>query len=357
MERGRAMKSFLSLIIGIFFIIGLVGCSSTSNSSTEASEASEASEEKTEETTSGDSSESTTDFPEKPVKLVIPYGPGGATDIIFRLVAKEAEKHLGQTIVPVNMPGAGATVGSRFVKDADPDGYTILGSHDTIATSFLSGSSDYSFDAFEPISLLTQTINIPSFNSASGFKDATDFVEYVKANPGKAKISMTPGSTSHFFMAQFMSETGISSDDVRMVGYPGTGDEVAALLAGEVDFSMLNIPSGKGFYDDGSFTPAGVAHDERLALLPDTPTLNELGIMIENSTNRGVFAPKGTPEDRITIIEEAFRKALESEEVANKINNELGSVTQFKPHKEYKEYLDKQEAILAELAEGLDFQK
>jgi tripartite-type tricarboxylate transporter receptor subunit TctC len=348
------MKNFLGIIIGILFIFSLVGCSSSSNSSTEATE------EKKEETTSENnkaSSESTADFPQKPIKLIIPYGPGGATDIIFRLVAKEAEKYLGQPIVPVNMEGAGATVGSRFVKDADPDGYTILGSHDTIATSFLSGSSDYSFDAFEPISLLTQTINIPSFNSASGFKDATDFVEYVKANPGKAKISMIPGSTSHFFMAQFLKETGISTDDVRLVGYPGTGDEVAALLAKEVDFSMLNIPSGKGFYDDGSFTPAGVAHDERLALLPDTPTLNELGIMIENSTNRGVFAPKGTAEDRIIIIEEAFKKALESEEVANKINNELGSVTQFKPHKEYKEYLDKQEAILAEIAEGLDFQK
>ena len=102
------------------------------------------------------------DYPEQDIRLIIPYGPGGATDIIFRLVSQEAEQHLGASIVPVNMAGAGATLGSRNVKDATPDGYTLLGSHDTIALSKLAGTVDYSYDAFEPIALLTQTINIPT---------------------------------------------------------------------------------------------------------------------------------------------------------------------------------------------------
>nr|WP_082412128.1 tripartite tricarboxylate transporter substrate binding protein [Thalassobacillus devorans] len=331
----------------IFFAISLVACgtSGQSNSTKEASaDASKSSEA------------ASSDFPKKPIKLVIPYGPGGATDVIFRLVAKEAEKHLGQPVVPVNMEGAGATLGARHVKDAKPDGYTILGSHDTIATSYLSGSSDFSFDAFEPISLLTKTINIPSVNAESGIETAAEFVEYVKANPGKAKISMIPGSTSHFFMAQFLAETGIPEENINFVGYPGTGDEVAALYANEVDFSMLNIPSGKGFYDDGSLTPVGIAHNERLELLPDTTTLNEQGIEIENATNRGLFAPKGTPDEHIAVIEEAFKKALESEEVQNKVNNELGSITSFLPRDEYKKFLEEREATLTEIAEGIDFE-
>ncbi|CAM3865260.1 tripartite tricarboxylate transporter substrate binding protein [Aeromicrobium ponti] len=341
------MKKFLVLIVAIFLVFSLAACGSSNSTSTKADS----------NTGEKPSESAKSDFPKKPIKLIIPYGPGGATDVIFRLVAKEAEKHLGQPVVPVNMEGAGATLGARHVKDAKPDGYTILGSHDTIATSHLSGSSDFSFDAFEPISLLTKTINIPSTNSKSGIKTAAEFVEYVKANPGKAKISMIPGSTSHFFMAQFLAETGISTDEIRFVGYPGTGDEVAALYANEVDFSMLNIPSGKGFYEDGSLIPAGIAHNERLDLLPDTPTLIEQGINIENATNRGIFAPKGTPEEHIVIIEEAFKKALESDEVKNKINDELGSITSFIPHTEYKDFLDKQEAKLKEIAEGLDFKK
>ncbi len=105
------------------------------------------------------------DFPEREIQLIIPYGPGGATDIIFRLIAAEAEQYLGATIVPVNVAGAGATRGSRQVLEAEPDGYTLLGSHDTIALSKLAGMVDYSYDAFEPVALLTQTINIPTSNS------------------------------------------------------------------------------------------------------------------------------------------------------------------------------------------------
>ncbi|MFB3306888.1 tripartite tricarboxylate transporter substrate-binding protein, partial [Pseudomonas sp. AMR01] len=132
------------------------------------------------------------EYPEKEVKLVIPFGPGGATDVLFRLISAEAEKHLGQTIVPVNMAGAGATRGSREVKDAAPDGYTILGSHDSVALSNLAGMVDYSYDAFEPVILLTQTVNVISGGPDPVVSDISKLADYVAANPGDLAVSMIP---------------------------------------------------------------------------------------------------------------------------------------------------------------------
>jgi tripartite-type tricarboxylate transporter receptor subunit TctC len=296
------------------------------------------------------------DFPEQEIQLIIPFGPGGATDIIFRLISAEAEQYLGTTIVPVNMAGAGATRGSRHVKDAQPDGYTILGSHDTIALSSLAGMVDYSYDAFEPVALLTQTINIPATHADHSVQSADEIAQYVEENPGNVRFSIIPSSTDHFFWAQFFEAAGIDMANVRLVGYPDTGEQVSALLAQEIDFAMLNLPSGATYFEQGTFRPLGVAHDERLDALSETPTLQELGIDLEHATSRGIFAPEGTPQDRIDRIAEAFGQALENEELRARIENEFGSIVRFLPGEEYRAFLDENEAALAAVAENIEFQ-
>lgn len=296
------------------------------------------------------------DFPEREIQLVIPYGPGGATDIIFRLVAAEAEQYLGTTIVPVNMAGAGATRGSRYVLEAEPDGYTLLGSHDTIALSKLAGMVDYSYDAFAPVALLTQTINIPTANSEHPVDSADEIAAYVAENPGDVRFGIIPSSTDHFFWAQFFAETGIDMEDVRLVGYPDTGEQVSALLAQEIDFAMFNLPSAGAHFEAGTLKPLGVANDERLAAIPDTPTLREMGIGFDHATSRGIFAPKGTPQERIDVIADAFGKALENEELRSRIENEFGSIVRFLDGEDYQEFLTENEAALAQAAENIEFQ-
>lgn len=296
------------------------------------------------------------DFPEREIELIIPYGPGGATDIIFRLIAAEAEQYLGTTIVPVNMAGAGATRGSRHVLEAEPDGYTILGSHDTIALSKLAGMVDYSYDAFEPIALLTQTINIPTAHADHPVQSADEIAAYVAENPGEVRFSMIPSSTDHFFWAQFFDEAGINIDDVRLVGYPDTGEQVSALLAQEIDFGMFNLPSAGTHYEAGSLKPLGVAADERLEALPDVPTLRELGLEFDHATSRGLFAPKGTPQDRIDAIASAFEQALQNEELRSRIQNEFGSNVRFLEGEDYKAFLDENEAALSAAAENIEFE-
>lgn len=295
------------------------------------------------------------DFPEKDIRLIMPYGPGGATDVIFRLVTQEAEKHLPVSIVPVNMPGAGATRGSREVKDSTPDGYTLLGSHDTIVTSYLSGMADYSYDAFEPVALLTQTANIPATYADHSVKSAEDIATYIEENAGNVRIGMIPSSTDHFFWIQFFQAAGIDSDNVRLIGYPDTGSQVSALLAKEIDFSMLDMPSGHSFFESGEFLALGVAYDERLPALPDTPTLVEVGIDFVDTTSRGVFAPKGTPENHVQIISDAYKAALAEDSVISRIEGEFGSTANHIPPESYKDYLMENEARLSEAAQNIDF--
>ncbi|TDB03215.1 Bug family tripartite tricarboxylate transporter substrate binding protein [Halomonas marinisediminis] len=295
------------------------------------------------------------DFPERDIRMVIPFGPGGATDIIFRLISQEAEKHLGVSIVPVNMAGAGATLGSRNVKDADPDGYTLLGSHDTIALSQLAGMVDYSYEAFDPVALLTQTVNIATTYPGHPVEDAGGIVDYIRENPGDVRFSMIPTSTDHFFWAQFLSAVDVDMDEVRLIGYGDTGEQVSALLAEEIDFTVTNIPSGASFYEDGTLRPLGVAHTERLPGLEDIPTLKELGIDMVNATSRGLFAPKGTPQERIDIIAGAYEEAMKNEELLERIKNEFGSVPSFLSGSDYKEYLDENQEKLAKAAENIDY--
>jgi tripartite-type tricarboxylate transporter receptor subunit TctC len=254
------------------------------------------------------------------------------------------------------MAGAGATLGSRNVKDSRPDGHTLLGSHDTIALSKLAGMVDYSYDAFEPIALLTQTINIPTAHANHEVQSADQIADYVHENPGQVRFSMIPSSTDHFFWAQFFQEVGIDMADVRLVGYPDTGEQVSALMAEEIDFAMFNLPSGGAFFEDGTFRPLGVAHPERLDSLPDVPTLRELGIEMDHSTSRGIFAPKGTPQEVLDIIAAAYGQALENENLQSRIENEFGSVVRFLAGDDYLEFLEENEAALSAAAENIDFQ-
>ena len=297
------------------------------------------------------------EYPEKEVELVIPFGPGGATDVLFRLISAEAEEHLGESIVPVNMAGAGATRGSRAVKDADPDGYTILGSHDTIALSNLAGMVDYSYDAFEPVILLTQTINIVSAGDDPVVSSAADIADYAAENPGELAISMIPSSTDHFFWASFFTETGIDMSDIRFIGYPDTGEQVSAVIAGDIDFALFNMPSGGSQFAAGTLTPLAVGAEERLGALPDTPTLKQEGIDLTTATSRGVFVPKGTPAEVIEKIADAYEAALQNETLVSRIENEFGSIVNIKRGEEYLEFLEQNEATLTKAAESMEFSR
>ena len=293
-------------------------------------------------------------FPDCQVRLVIPYSPGGGTDIIFRTVASYAEESLGREIVPVNMPGASATVGSREVKNAEPDGCTLLGSHDTIITANLAGIVDYGIDAFEPVSLLTKTPNIAVVGKDLNVENASEFQKYVTDNAGDVAWGITPGSTSHFFAQMMVERMGLPDDSVRLVAYDGTSSAATAVLAGDLQGVMSDYATSESQLESGDLESIGVAHEERLAQFPDEETFIEQGIDMTHATNRGVYAPTGTPEEIVTILDEAFQAAMADPELIEEIED-LGSVPTYMPAEEYKDFLIDLEAEMTELSKGMEF--
>lgn len=293
-------------------------------------------------------------YPQEQVRLVIPYSPGGATDIIFRLVAQEMEEDLGEPMVVMNMPGASTTLGSREVQGADPDGYTILGSHDTIATAYISGIVDYSFDAFEPIALVTQTPNMAAINSDLGLETLEEFRTYLEENPGELAWGITPGSTSHFFAVMMLDALGLPSDALRLITYEGTGDSMAGVQRGEIAGTMMNYTSARNMVEEGTFTALAVAHPERLPQLPDTPTFMELGYDMVHATSRGLFAPLGTPEPIVQRLAEAAKAVTESPEFNERLEEDLGSVVNYMPPDEYEEFVTEIQSQLSDIAERIE---
>lgn len=295
-----------------------------------------------------------TDYPQEQIRLVIPYAPGGGTDIVFRLAAQEMEDDLGEPVVVINMPGAATTLGSREVRGADPDGYTILGSHDTIATAYISGVVDYSFDAFIPVALLTQTPNMAAINSDLGLDSLEEFRSYIIENPGELAWGITPGSTSHFFAAMMMDAMGVPEDALRLITYEGTGDSMAGVMRGEIAGTMVNVASAKSMFEEGTFVPLAVAHPDRLPQVPDTPTFMELGYDMVHATSRGLFAPLGTPDPIIARLAEAAEATTASEDFNQSIENDLGSVVKYMPPDEYETFVTDLQTRLSEIAERID---
>lgn len=296
-------------------------------------------------------------FPASDITLVVPFGTGGATHVLFRDIAEYAQDYLDTTIVTVNMAGSGATRGSQFVKNAPPDGHTLLGSHQTIDLSYFAGLAAYSHHAFSPIALLTRTVNIPATYAGHDAKRASDIATLIKEQPGELRFGMIPSSTDHFFWVHFFRQANIPLDTIELVHYPDTGSQVEALLAQEIDFSMLNLPSAGRLFAAGALTPLGVAGEQRLTGLPTVPTLKEQGIDLVNTTNRGLFAPPGTPVTVLSTLAEAFGQAVQNPELASRIEKAHGSLVDYRPLDDYALYLDDQYTVLQSLTEEIAFSR
>lgn len=296
------------------------------------------------------------DFPTSDIEMVIPYPPGGGSDVLFRLMAEYAEDELGQNIVPVNVEGASATVGSRQVMDSDPDGYTILASHQVVAAAYHTNIVDYGFDAFEPIALGTVTPHLPSvsaeFAEEHDIEGLEDFLEYVEENPNTVNWGFTTGSEDHYSIAAVLDTAGLDTDILNYVNYDGTGPQYAGLISGEIQGMTGDYASAEGYIEDGSLMPLGIVAEERDPNLPDLPTVQEQGVDYELTVDRGFFAPEGTPEEHIEVLAEAFEAAVSNPDFQEDVED-LGSYANFLGPEDYQEHLDQLDGAMSELADQM----
>ncbi len=276
------------------------------------------------------------DLPCRAVKLIVPWNAGGGTDVIFRVVARTAEKFLGNDIIVQNIGGQGGNKGAKAAKASRPDGCTLFAGHDSMQTSYVQARVDFNYFAFEPIVLLTHTPSLLGAHPGVPWNSAKELIADMKKNPGKKVLfGATLGSTSHFFPVLIEATTGVK---FKYVGYEGTRNRMTALLGKHIQLGELNITAAKKYISSGTLKSLGIALPKRDSRLPNVPTLREQGIDVVTGVNRGVFAPKGTPKELLAKFEEAFGKAMNDSAVQKDLRAK-GTIIQFKGQKEYIAYL------------------
>lgn len=265
-------------------------------------------------------------YPTKTVKLIVPFAPGGTTDIIARIVASKITGELGQSMVVENKGGGGGVIGATETARATPDGYSLgVATVSTIATvPAIQPRTPYKpLTDFTPIINIAATPNVISVHPSFPAKDYPAFLAEIKANPGKHSFASTGyGSISHLLMELFMN---ISGTQMTHIAYKGAGPALNDVAGGQVPIMVDNLPSSLPFIKSGRLIPVVVAAPERLKELPDVPTFKEVGLEPVNRTAfYGIYGPKNLPKPVVDRINGAVRKVLEDPEARARIE-ETGS--------------------------------
>lgn len=261
-------------------------------------------------------------YPEQPIRLIVPFAPGGTTDIVGRLVAEKLGTELGQPIVVENRAGAGGSIGTGALAQAKPDGYTLgvatVSTHGINPVVYKSLPYDAKKD-FTAVSNLAAVPNVVVVNPKKvSAKDMKTFVEQAKAEPGKfAYASAGNGSVSHMMGELFKAASGT---DLLHVPYRGVGPALTDTLAGQVDVLFDNLPSSIPHIKDGTLVALAVASPERSAAVPDVPTFAEVGLKEVNDPSWfGLIAPAGLPADVLETLNKAVVKVLAGEEIKDRL--------------------------------------
>lgn len=260
------------------------------------------------------------DFPSRPIRIIVPFAPGGTSDFVGRLVGEGLSQQLGQQLVVDNRGGAGSALGTQLAVQANPDGYTIIVNNIGLAVNeTLRPDRGYeALKALTPISLVGFTPSVLVVNNNSPYKTLKDLVSAAKANPGKIPFgSAGTGSSTHLSMAYLQSVAKIK---LLHVPYKGGGPAVTAMIGGEVQCVLSPIPTVFGHIKAGRIRPLAVSGGKRSSSLPDLPPISEAGVPgYEFNTWYGLLAPAGTPKAVIARLNEAARKALTTPALRQKL--------------------------------------
>jgi len=274
-------------------------------------------------------------YPAKPVRVVIPWPPGGSNDVVGRIVAQKLAEALGQQFVIDNRPGAAGSIGSDVVAKAPADGYTLMVHSTThVGNAHLYKKLPYdTLKDFTGVAMLVSQPGVLTVHPSLPVKSVKGFIALAKSRPGQILYSSSGnGSAPHLSMALFISMAGI---DIVHVPYKGGAQQVTALVAGEAQASLATVSTVIEQIRAGKLRPLGVNSLQRVAVLPDTPPIAQAGVPgYEMSPWIGVFAPAGTPRAIVDRLHAEIGKILRMPDVTRNLSNQalepsVGSVEQF----------------------------
>jgi tripartite-type tricarboxylate transporter receptor subunit TctC len=259
-------------------------------------------------------------YPARPLRIVVPFAAGGASDVVARLLAQKLTESLGQPVIVDNRPGAGANIGIGIVAKAPPDGYTLLVSSSafTVNPTLYSKIPYDPYKDFQPLTCVGSSPNILAVYPAFAAKSVKELIELVRSQPGKHNYS-SPGAGTTPHLSGEMLRIAFKLD-LRHIPYGGAGPQVQSLISGQVPIGFASVPSFAPQVKAGQLRGLAVTADKRVAALPEVPAMGELGIAgMSGDTFQGVLVPAGTPKQITGRLYADIKKALAAAEVRERL--------------------------------------
>lgn len=305
----KKMKKVFCFLLAMLMLVSMAACSGSEE--TEESE-----------NTSTEETNSEIDWPTSNIEVVVPYNPGGDTDTYARALLDDLSKLLGVTVTITNMTGSSGAVAAEYVKSAEPDGNTALFWHSSILTNKIFGNVDYSYEAFEDANILVENSAYFVFCSPK-WNSFEELMEYAKEHPGEVVAGGTNGGFNYLATIVLEGATGLDFDYVDCTS---AGDAAVEIMAGRMDVFLTMLPAMKDYVESGDVNCVACVGPERAEVLPDVPTLAEMGYEdIKIKQTYGFFFPKGTDQAIIDKWNDACAEAV-STDAYKEINDGYGSV-------------------------------
>jgi len=262
------------------------------------------------------------DYPKRPITLICPWGAGGGTDAVSRIIATLLKKDLGVPVNVVNRTGGSGAVGHTAMATAKPDGYTIGMPTVEITMMHWMGLTKITYKDMEPVAMVNFDPAGINVRTDSAWKTYKDLENYVRANPGKLKDSGTgQGGIWHLAMAGWMKAVGMAPDAIKWIPSKGAAPALQDLMAGGIDMSTCSLPEAATLIDAGRVRPLAIMANQRDPKFPDVKTLQEMGIDWTCGAWRGIAAPKGTSPEIVAVLEKAIEKVVKSDDFIKFMKN------------------------------------